>query len=466
LKEEIIMPVFPETSTYFKGRSNTQLVVSEGNAPAEKYLASEATNALVQFMYEFGPENNNGVVIPKGKVLAFAGVEWDVETEKNVPRVKIADADDLPMGVNHHNVYQRRRDRFSGSEPTVLTREYIRVPVFTGADADAAATAAAAIKFGAMSAAVSSGTAAQIQAAKNALFGKYVKADANGNFVVADPTTDTYDKVVGQIYGIETDIPPAGFLQYFMEMNETEYDQFVKGSQIVPSPGRTVDKANTLDIQTFPVGTGYFKNSRDFAAALKNFRAGIPFLTDGYFKARTTKTYELGDATNIIDVRTMGHVTIADADDATTVAVDTADKDHVYNLKANALRKLVTVSDYVGSALFIRLKDKLCHDALPAYDVTRGVTPVASNFPEYGSVNPSSVVVKLLDAVGENAATVSPSNYHVDYENNMIVIYFTEAVSAKNVQITATVLENQIPGIPTGWDYKGNVGEARILLMK
>jgi hypothetical protein len=454
------MPVFPNTSLYYKGRTNTQLVVSEGNAPAEKYLASEATNSSVKFAYEFGPEGNNGVVIPKGKILSFAGVEYDVETEKYIPRVKIAGAGEVPMGVNHHNVYQRLRDKFSGSEPTVLTREYIRVPLFTGNDLSAAQGAAAAIQFGAMAAACSTGTASEIQAAKNALFGKYVKADANGNFVVADPASDTYDKIVGQVYGIETDIPPAGFLQYFMEMNENDYTAFIKGSQIVPSPGRTQDKANSLSIDTFPVGTGYFKTSRDLALALKNFRAGIPFLTDGYFKARTNKVYELGDTTNIIDVRTMGHVTVAPTTEVAT------DVDHVYGVGTNPLRNVVTVSDTVGSALFIRLKDDICHDALPSYDITRDIVPIESNFPEYGSLGQSAVVVKLLDAAGANPVTVSPANYHVDYENNLIVIYFTEAVSAKNIQITATVLENQIPGIPTGWDYKGNIGEARILLMK
>lgn len=451
------MPVFPETSLYYKGRTHTQLVVSEGNAPAEKYLASEATNANVQFQYEFGPEGNNSVVIPKGKILSFAGVEWDVDTETNVPRVQIATAGDVPMGVNHHNVYQRRRDKFTGSEPTVLTREYIRVPLFTGDDASAAATAASAIKFGAMSA------VANTQNAKAALFGKYVKAGANGNFVVADPLTDTYDKIVGQIYGVETDVPPAGFLQYFLEFNDDQYLDFVKQTQIVPSPGRSTDKANSLSIDTFPVGTGYFKTTQDLALALKSFRAGIPFLTDGYFKARTAKTYELGDATNIIDVRTMGgagNLTIADT------AEVAGDADHVYSVGTNALRKMITVTDHIGTALFIRLKDKICHDALPAYDTTRDVVPVASNFPEYGAVPPSTVSVNLLNADGTVAEQVSPANFHVDYENSLIVIYFTGTVTAKNVQIKATVLENQIPGIPTGWDYKNNIGEARILLMK
>jgi hypothetical protein len=140
------MPVFPSTSVNYQGRTHTQLVVSEGNAPAEKYLP--ATAETVKFQYQFGPEGNRGVVIPKGKIVAFAGCEYDIDTEKKVPTIKICDADDLPMGVNHHNVYERIRDKFSGNAPTVLTREYIRVPLFKGADAGAAAALAAGIKFG------------------------------------------------------------------------------------------------------------------------------------------------------------------------------------------------------------------------------------------------------------------------------------------------------------------------------
>lgn len=454
------MPVFPETSTYYKGRSNTQLVVSEGNAPAEKYLASELSNSVVQFQYEFGPEGNNSVVIPKGKIVSFAGVEWDSDTETHVPRVKIATTDEIPMGVNHHNVYQRRRDKFSGSEPTILTREYIRVPLFTGNDAGAAATAASAIKFGAMSA------VANDQNTKAALYGKYVKTGADGNFVVADAADYAAGRVLGQVYGIETDMPPAGFLQYFLEFNDQQYLDFVKQTQIVPSPGRAKDAANTLSIDTYPVGTGYFKTTQDLAIALKSFRAGIPFLTDGYFKARTSKTYELGDTTNIIDVRTMGGKT-SEVDNITiALATITTDANRVYGGATNDARKLITVTDHVGTAMFIRLKDKICADALPSYDLSRDLIPSASNFPEYGSVAPSSVVVNLLDDAGANPVSVSPANFHVDYENSLIVIYFTEAVTAKNVQIKATVLENQIPGIPTGWDYKNNIGEARILLMK
>ena len=98
------MPVYPDTEFFYKGKSNTELVISPGSVPADKWLPTKLTNDTVQFEYSFGPEGNNEVVIPKGKIVAAAGMEYDVITEKVVPRVKICDEDDVPLGVNHHNI--------------------------------------------------------------------------------------------------------------------------------------------------------------------------------------------------------------------------------------------------------------------------------------------------------------------------------------------------------------------------
>ena len=42
------------------GKTHTNLVVSEGAAPAERYIVS-STNAFEPFIYEFGPEGNQTV---------------------------------------------------------------------------------------------------------------------------------------------------------------------------------------------------------------------------------------------------------------------------------------------------------------------------------------------------------------------------------------------------------------------
>jgi len=414
----------------YDGKTQSQLVVSEGRAPAEKYLPSEAENADVKFHYAFGPENNTEVVIPKGKIVAAAGLEYDVVTEKYIPRIKICDEDDIPMGVNHHNVYQRKRDRFSGNAPTIITRDYVRVPLFVNENGQTAAAAAAAIEFGAMWAAADPSDKADVA---SAVYGQYVVSDANGNFCVPETLADAIAAglVVGQVLGLELDIPPAGYLQYFTEMNQAELAELIKQSREVPSPGRTV--GSDLDVDTFPQGTGYLKSPEDLAWILKDFRQGIPFLTDGYFKARTDVTIATLKTAGeynaeVTDVRPMGNVTV----DATTGAV--------------------TVTDPVGAALFIKLKNKLATTTVPEGGVV-------GDYPELGGQ-----LDKLTITVG--GAPVSADNYAIDLHNNMIVLYFTSTAVGAAVAITTTVLKNQIPGIPTGWDFPGCFGEARILLQR
>jgi hypothetical protein len=54
----------------------------------------------------------------------------------------------------------------------------------------------------------------------------------------------------------------------------------------------------------------------------------------------------------------------------------------------------------------------------------------------------------------------------VDYKNQTIVLLLEEADHGKTVTITCALIEDQIPGLPTEWDYQGSVGAVRILLSK
>ncbi len=431
------MALFPEMSTSYKGRTHTSLVVSEGMAPAEKYLPS-ATEG-VKFQYDFGPEGNQGVVIPKCKVVAVAGMEWDYETEHYVPAIKIADgtdADEQLLGVNHHNVYERRRDRFSGNQPTVITREYIEVPLFSSKDL------AKDINFGAAWLNASALNITNNVGAANAMFGKYVAADEFGNFTLADSTT--YTKVIGQVLGVETDVPPAGYLQYFMEMDDARWAEFVKQMSYAPSPGRTKD-ADWNDIGTYPLGSSYLKNKEDL---IKNFKAGIPFLTDGYFKARTAATYDSADtAMDGLVVRTSGHTTVVTGGVLETTGID-----------------------MTGSALFVKVPDKFAMDDIANIRVklvdATALTAANALVVGQNNVTAESKAAAIAAATG----LVNPNEVHVDVTNNMVVVYLDKlaatTLDGRKIVVEATVLQNQIPGIPTGWDFKGAYGAVRILLQK
>ena len=431
------MPLFPEINTYYKGRTHTQLVVSEGVAPAEKWIPSATED--VKFQYAFGPETNQNVVIPKGKIVTLAGMEWDYETEHNVPALKVAnDQDDYVIGVNHHNVYERRRDRFGGNAPTVITREYIELPLFNDQ------AAAAAIKFG-----------AAWNNDPTSMLNKFVKADEYGNFQVADPASDRYTKVIGQVLAIETDVPPAGFLQYFLEMTDNEFSEFTRKQSYAPSPGKAPDQ-DKYDSGTYPLGTSYLEP----ANRIRDWNKGIPRLTDGYFRARTEVE---GITLDNVDVDTLDPTDLSLGDD---YASTDAQFEQVKSFKVSGQ---VTINDGVvsvgadprGAALYIRLKDTLVQDALEG-----GKNP--GDFPEFSGGNPSDVKVFLHTTSGTEITKtqLSPNDVHVDYTNNMIVVYFTQEVQAAKLSLDATMLINSTPGIPTGWDWKGAVGAVRVLLQR
>ncbi|MEK1829076.1 hypothetical protein AAAC51_07955 [Priestia megaterium] len=49
-----------------RGKTHTNLVISEGMAPAEEMIISR-TNGAKSFIYEYGPEGNQTVVLAKVK---------------------------------------------------------------------------------------------------------------------------------------------------------------------------------------------------------------------------------------------------------------------------------------------------------------------------------------------------------------------------------------------------------------
>lgn len=423
------MAQFPNVNgTYqFKGKTHTNLVISEGMAPAEDMIVSR-TNGAQPFIYEFGPEGNQTVVLAKGKIVELVGSEYDAETGYEKTAVKQAtDAAEKVAGVNFHNVYSRRRDAMVGTltKPTVITRNYIEVPLFetvgAGADLVAAQTLAEAMKFGA---AVSE----TAQAGTKLLPGDYVVSDRSGNFRKYVKGTDAPEAIVGTVWGKETQLPPAGFLQYYQEMVNPDLENFLKSMSHTPSPGAPSNGAGA-----YPYGAPYANKGwkPEFEKMMLNYNqngfGGIPFLTDGFFRAQEIRTFGLAtgtagsmtqNATEIEAIRVTEGVTFDEANN-----------------------KLVVAANTRNAAVFIKLKHKI--------DITR-LADVAAQ----------------LDAAGVNA-----NDLHVDVTNNTIVIYLATNETGSPVEhtvptLTVPMVVDPIGGIPTEWDYKGSVGAVRILLQK
>jgi hypothetical protein len=422
------MALFPgvQGSLDFKGKTHTGLVVSEGNAPSEKFIVSK--NEAVKFNYFYGPEGNQNVVIAKGKAVEFAGIEYDYETSRNQPAIKTAASGTLKtFGVNHHNLYERKRDRFSGNQPTIITRQYIELPFFeAGSGVDAAADLvvangfANAMQFGAV-----------YGSTKQALtHGDYVKVGANGNFTKFIPGTDDPLTIVGQAWAVEKELPPAGLLAYYMDTKIEELEAFLKAASYAPSPGKngavTYDNPTAGDAGAYPFGYPWALSSwkgtfEDLLLPATN--KGIPFLTDGYFKSKAVRTgvsiADIYDVTSNNDglieaVTVSGNVTITNT--------GTTDAD------------AVVAADTRNNAIFIKLRGTI------------------------DRVEQNAVVVKV--------GATTHTDVHFDYTNNTVVVYLEAGQTYNNIALDLKLIVDPIAGVPTEWDHAGAVGAVRILLQK
>ena len=394
------------------GKTHTNLVVSEGNAPAERFIVA-SDNTARPFTYEYGPEGNQTVLIAKGKIVEANGEEKDRETGHTATAIRIAQPGSIrAIGVNHHNVYERRRDAMEGNQPTVITRSYIEVPLFEADDVNTAKLSAEAMNFG-----------AAYGATKALRSGDFVMAGADGNFVAYDGTD--FRKVVGQVMNVTRELNPGGLLQYYTGLKNTELENYLKQISATPVAGD----------DGYPYGAPYTVGAwkPEFLKALGyGTLTGIPFLTDGYFSAQQRISVSLDDATGlegaaIEAIRKSDGVTITNTTGVSTIAVDN------------------TVEE---ASVFVKLKDKFDPRKL------NGVTVTYTD----GDKEKDGITLKVK--------TMSSRDVHVDVTNNTIVLFLNKGVTFNDVEISVDAVVDPKAGIPTEWDYKGSVGAVRIQLLR
>lgn len=418
------MPLFPGQSNHsYKGRTHTNLVVSEGAAPAQEFKVSK--DEAVKFQYGFGPEGNQNVVLAKGKIVESAPAEHDYDRGYKVTAIKqAAEGSKKAIGVNLKNVYQQKRGQFTGGNPTVLTRNYIEVPLFEHEVGTTAADFASAMNYGA---AYGTNDGAQLQP------GDYVKVGQDGNFTKLDTATDSPFEIIGQVWDVTRELPPAGFLQYYMEMDVPELEAYLKNASHAPSPGSADQGAGA-----FPIGYPYGSKGwqSEFEKLLNpTVNKGIPFLTDGYFRAKQSLTAialnDIYDATTnndgvVENVAFSGKVTFGhDETDTFTPSAD------------NAVDAGFQVAPETNNnALFIKLR----------HAIDKGVA--------------EPVVVK------KDGAAVSSEDVHVDYSSNTVVVYLEAGETVNALTLDANLVVDPVAGVPTEWDYAGSVGAARILIQR
>lgn len=387
------------------GKTHTNLVVSEGVAPAEKYLVSR-TNMSSPFIYEFGPEGNQTVLIAKGKIVEAVGEELNRETGFRETAIRVAQEDsERAIGVNHHNIYEQTRGGMNGNRGTVIQSNYIEVPLFEHETVATAAGAAEAMRFG-----------AAYGQTKDLMSGDYVVSGVDGNFKKFIKGTHDFSQVVGQALNVTREMPPAGLLQYYTGLKASELDEYLKAAGQVPG---AVDSIK-------PYGAPYTNGGwkPEFVEALAGGKlTGIPFLTDGYFSAKQTLQNVALDSTDVEAVRPGDGASV----DGKNIVVE-----------AGITETLVAV--------------KIAHKLDPR---------------ELDNVSVQYDASELAD--GSDIRTLSKRDVRVDEKNNTIVFYLdgaAEATTFANVELTVPAVVNPTAGIPTEWDYAGSVGAARIKLLK
>lgn len=309
------------------GKTHTGLVVSEGAAPAERFIVAK-TNASDPFIYEYGPEGNQTVLIAKGKIVEAVGEELDREYGHKSTAIKVAAEDsERAIGVNQHNVYDQRRDAMEGNRPTVLTRAYIEVPLFEHATVATAAASAKAMHFG-----------AAYGASNELRSGDFVVSGIDGNFKKYVKGTNDFSQVIGQVLNVERELPPAGLLQYYTGLKSSALEDYMKQISTTPAAGDA----------GYPYGSPYSVGSwkPEFLKALAGGNlTGIPFLTDGYFSAKKLIEVILTDATAVESVHGGEGVTITGDD-------------------------VVVAGNVTDASVFVKLKHKLDPRELDKVKVT------------------------------------------------------------------------------------------------
>ncbi len=200
------MPLFEGAKPIANSRSNARLSVSQVFSPAERWIHDPTLPRLFEYSYG-GPGH---VVLTKGTIVAFgdAPVE-DYETGKQVYPITYANGANNPIGVLPYNVYQKVNDRLLGNQPSILTHEYIELPLMVGAEnvyninvAGAGNTAAVKALVDAISLDANLSVNMKMKwgcfyahdAAEYALLkpGDYLKSDKFGKFVRWTPENTTY----------------------------------------------------------------------------------------------------------------------------------------------------------------------------------------------------------------------------------------------------------------------------------
>lgn len=272
------MPLFEKQSKVKPGtRSNTKLIVSGVASPAEKWAVDP--NLPTLFIYDYAPANEKEVVVSKGLMVAVGPATVDDETGKRINTLTIADGDAVGVnaykkfaaGMAPYNFSKRYQDFLYGAQPTIITHEYVELPLFrTAADA-------AAVKWGgAYGADLKAGDFVKVAGSSTGNAGKLTKWVEG---------TDGAHLIVGQVLATDENQEPFGWLKWAL-WDESKVEEDLKGANRFgySAPGEN----------GFPFDPAYRELDQYANSGYHNpyttDPTGIPGILDGSQKAQTPQT--------------------------------------------------------------------------------------------------------------------------------------------------------------------------------
>lgn len=259
-------------------RSNTKLIVSGGDSPAERWIVKQDLPKL--FDYPYGGTGQTDVIVSKGMMVAIdpvTPVVRDYTNNRYITQITVADGVNSVIGMAPYNFCREVDDRFTGNQPSIITKEYVELPYFPNSDD------AKNCLWGNISGALKAGDLVKVS----------TDADLKGRLVKWVDGTDKIAQICGQVLAKE----PAGsdydFLEWVMwdERYKKEEDSYINrtgysapGVEGYPFDPELYDENGLGGTQVMP----------GFQNKLVNTPTGIQGLTDGANARNTLLMRNLG----------------------------------------------------------------------------------------------------------------------------------------------------------------------------
>lgn len=256
-------------------RSNTKLIVSGGDSPAERWKVKQDLPKL--FDYPYGGPGQTDVIVSKGMIVSIDKNEplvRNYDNDRLTTQITLADGANTPIGMAPYNFCREIDDRFTGNQPSIITKEYVELPYFPDSDD-----------------------------AKNCLWGNVSGEVAAGDYlkVSTEPELagrlvkwsdgDSFTQICGQVLAKEPSGSDYDFLEWTMwdERYKKEDDDYINKTGY-SAPGM---EGYPYDAEVYNKD-GFTADANGYLSKYTTTPTGVIGLTDGANAANTTLSRTVG----------------------------------------------------------------------------------------------------------------------------------------------------------------------------